>query len=61
LQEQNEQCDYFCWIDPEWDERSYAVMLNLKKKVKAEEDAKQCKGNWEKLTVSLERLGMSSK
>jgi hypothetical protein len=37
-------------------------MLKLmKKKTKAKEDAKQCEGNWEKLTVSLQRLGMSSK
>jgi hypothetical protein len=37
-------------------------MLKLMmKKAKAEEDAKQWEGNWEKLTVSLERLEMSSK
>jgi hypothetical protein len=41
LQEEKEQCDYFCRIDPEWDERSYVVMVKLmKKKAKAEEDAK---------------------
>jgi hypothetical protein len=41
LQEEKEQCDYLYWIDPEWDERSYAVMLKLmRKKAKAEEDAK---------------------
>jgi hypothetical protein len=45
LQEEKEQCDYFCWIDLEWDERSYVVMLKLmKKKAKAEEDAKQWEG-----------------
>jgi hypothetical protein len=35
------QWDYFCWIDPELDERSYDVMVKLmKNKAKAEEDAK---------------------
>jgi hypothetical protein len=41
LQEEKEKCDYFYQIDPEWDERSYVVMVKLmKKKAKAEEDAK---------------------
>jgi hypothetical protein len=45
LQEEKEQCDYLRWIDPEWDEMSYAVMLKLmKNKAKAEEDAKQWGG-----------------
>jgi hypothetical protein len=62
LKEEKEQCDHFCWIDPEWDERSYAVMVKLmKKKAKAKEDAKHWMGQLGKLTVSLDRLEMSSK
>jgi hypothetical protein len=54
LQEEKEQCDYFYWIDPEWDEMSYVVMLKLmKKKVKAEEDANQWEGEWGKVNYEL--------
>ena len=42
LQEEKQQCDYYYWVDPEWDERLYAILVKLmKKKVKAEEDANQ--------------------
>jgi hypothetical protein len=62
LHEEKELCDYFCWIDPKWDERSYAVMVKLMKmKAKGEQHAKKWEGELEELTVSLERLGMSSK
>jgi hypothetical protein len=45
LHEEKELCYYFCWIDPEWDERSYAVMVKLMKmKAKAEQHAKKWEG-----------------
>jgi hypothetical protein len=54
LQEEKEQCNYFCWSDPEWDERSYVVVLKLmKKKAKAEEDAKQWEGELGKANYEL--------
>jgi hypothetical protein len=57
LHEEKEQCDYFCWIDPEWDERSCAVMLKLmKKKAKAEEDAKQWEGELGKPNYELREI-----
>jgi hypothetical protein len=57
LEEQKEQCNYFCLIDPEWGERSYAVMLKLmKKKAKVEEDAKQYKGKLGKANSELKEI-----
>jgi hypothetical protein len=39
--QKNVQWNYFYWIDPESDERSYDVMVKLmKNKAKAEEDSK---------------------
>jgi hypothetical protein len=57
LQEEKEQCDYFHWIDPEWDERLYAIMLKLmKKKAKVEEDSKQREGELGKANSELREI-----
>ncbi|RCV11685.1 hypothetical protein SETIT_2G206400v2 [Setaria italica] len=40
--EEKEQCGYMIWIDPEWDDRTFGVLVKLmKKKVQVEEDAKK--------------------
>jgi hypothetical protein len=53
----NKKSNAICWIDPEWDERSYAVMLKLmKKKAEAEEDAKQCEGELGKANCELREI-----
>ena len=43
-----------CWVDVEWDDRSYAILVKImKKKVKAEEDAKQWEEELGKVNCEL--------
>ncbi|RCV21985.1 hypothetical protein SETIT_4G183500v2 [Setaria italica] len=50
--DEKKQYGYMTWVDPEWDDRAFGVLVKLmKKNVQAEEDAK----NWEEELAKANR------